>query len=51
MFGKIDVLSGTYRGSGGGRDGDMPGLERVGEVWVIERNLRENNFFTSVILY
>ena len=44
MFGEIDVLSGTYRGSGGGRDGDMPGLERVGEVWVIERNLRKTIF-------
>ena len=49
MFGKIDVLSGTYRGSGGGRDGDTPGLERMGEVWVVERNLRENDFFARLL--
>ena len=51
MFGKIDVLSGTYRGSGGGRDGDTPGLERMGEVWVVERNLRENDFFARLLFF
>ena len=42
MFGKIDVLSGTYTGSRAGRYGDVPFLERMGEVWVVKRNLREN---------
>ena len=51
MFGEIDVLSGTYRGSGGGRDGDTPGLERMGEVWVVERNLRENDFFARLLFF
>ena len=51
MFGGIDVISGTYRGSGGGRDGDAPGLERMGEVWVIERNLRENDFFARLLFF
>ena len=51
MFGKIDVLSGTYRGSGGGRDGHVPGLERMGEVWVVERNLRENDFFARLLFF
>ena len=51
MFGEIDVLSGIYRGSGGGRDGDVPGLERMGEVWVIERNLRENDFLARLLFF
>ena len=36
MFGGIDVLSGTYRGSGGGRD---------------ERNLRQNDFFARLLFF
>ena len=27
----------------------MPGLERMGEVWVVERNLRENDFFARLL--
>ena len=51
MFGKIDVLSGTYGGSGGGRDGDVPGLERMGQVWVVKRNLRENDFLARLLFF
>lgn len=47
----MNALSITHRGIEGGRDGDVFGLERVGEVWFVKRNLRGNAFCTFAIFY